>query len=468
MIETLILANLLSNIEFARRTLPFFKSEYFENPSLRTVFDVVVKYYESFNEAPSKAALLVDLSNIKGLNESSYRECIDIVEALPVEAEQTEWLIKESESFCQDRAAYLAVMQIIGILDDKDKKGDLDRGAIPQLMRDALAVSFDSSIGHDYLADAEARFNFYHNPETKVPFDLEKLNHITEGGIANKTLTVIVAGTGAGKSLMMGHLAGAHMMAGKNVLYITMEMAEERIGERLDANLFDVPVEDLKHLRRDKFVDKVKGLAFKTAGKLIIKEYPSGSAHVGHFRHLLNELKLKKNFAPDVIYIDYLNICASARIKRSGDSSYYYVKSIAEELRGLAQEFDVPVITATQVTRSGYGSSDVDLTDTSESFGVPATADLMFALIRTEELDELDQVLVKQLKNRYRDMSRDLRFCLGLDRPKMRFYDLEEDAQRALFDTQKTPKPSPAPGARNRAASPEQYPITSRFRNLEV
>ncbi len=470
MIETTIIEQLCCNEAFSRKVLPFLKPEYFENANERAVFEAVVSYFDKFNEAPSQAALKVDLGNLRSLSETNYRECLDIVANMSANALNVDWLLVESEKFCQDRASYLAVMQILDILDDKERKGELDRGIIPQLMKDALAVSFDGSIGHDYLENAEERFAFYHNAETKIPFDLEYLNRITGGGLATKTLTVFVAGTGAGKSLIMGHLAGAHMMMGKNVLYITMEMAEERISERLDANLLNVDIENIPNMRREVYLNKVASLAVKTAGKLIVKEYPSGSAHVGHFRHLLSELKLKKNFSPDVIYIDYLNICASSRLKRSGDSSYYYVKSIAEELRGLAQEANVPIVTATQVTRSGYGSSDIDLTDTSESFGVPSTADLMLALIRTEELDALGQVLIKQLKNRYRDPGRDSRFVLGLDRPKMRFYDAEESAQDGLFKSQSTKAlPSTADKVGEaQAAMRTKYPITHQFRNLEV
>ena len=434
-IETSILSNLVFNEEYARKTLPFLKSDYFTDYSERVVFNLVDEYVKKYNKLPSIEALAIDLTANDKMNEEQFvstEKCISALYADP--NTQLDWLVDQTEKFCQDKAIYNAIMSSINILDDKT--GSKSKGAIPQILSEALAVSFDTSIGHDFLEDHMSRYDFYHMKEKRIPFSLEYLNKITKGGLPNKTLNIALAGTGVGKSLFMCHCAANNLTEGFNVLYITMEMAEERIAERIDANLLNVAIDELELIPRDIYEKKIMKLQAKTKGKLIVKEYPTASAGAAHFRHLLNELKLKRNFKPDIIYIDYLNICASSRIKFGANvNSYTYIKSIAEELRGLAVEFDVPIVSATQTTRSGYSSSDVDLTDTSESFGLPATADFMFALISTEQLEELGQIMVKQLKNRYNDPSMYKRFVVGVDRSKMKLYDVEQSGQDDLLDT---------------------------------
>jgi replicative DNA helicase len=434
-IEKTILSHLVFNEEFTRKTIPFLKLEYFPDLTERVVFDLVDTYLKKYNKVPSKEALSIDLDTRDNLNEDQFKSCRSYIETLGVdETTQLDWLLDQTEKFCQDKAIYNAIMDSIKILDDKT--GAKSKGAIPQILSDALSVSFDSSIGHDFLEDYEPRYEFYHQKEKRVPFDLEYLNKITKGGLPNKTLNIALAGTGVGKSLFMCHCAAGNLTLGLNVLYITMEMAEERIAERIDANLLDTPIDQLELLPRDVYEKKIARIHKKTSGKLIIKEYPTASAGSANFRHLLNELKIKRNFVPDIIYIDYLNICMSSRIKFGANvNSYTYVKAIAEELRGLAVEFNVPIVSATQTTRSGFASSDVDLTDTSESFGLPATADFMFALISTEQLQDLNQIMVKQLKNRYNDPSTYRRFVVGVDRSKMRLYDVEQSGQEDLLDT---------------------------------
>jgi len=436
-IEQTILKNLIQSEEFARKVLPFIKDEYFTEQDEKTVFNGVFDYFQKYTKTPTVEALLINLDNNTSLNETVVHNAKAIVSAIKGgDDTPQEWLLDETEQWCKDRAIYIAVMDSIEVI---DKKSQRSTGEIPELLKDALSVSFDTNIGHDQLEDSDNRFEFYHTEEEKLPFDLEYFNKITKGGLPNKTLNICLAGTGVGKSLFMCHMASAHLMMNKNVLYITMEMSEERIAERIDANTLNVPMKDLPDLSKTMFDKKIGKIASKTKGKLIIKEYPTASAHVGHFRHLLQELDVKKDFKPDMIYIDYLNICASSRVKPgAGANSYTLVKSIAEELRGLAVEFNVPIMSATQTTRSGYGSTDVELTDTSESFGLPATADFMFALISSEELEELDQMVVKQLKNRYNDPTVFKRFVIGVDRSRMKLYDCEQEAQTEIVDANQT------------------------------
>ena len=431
-IPTHVLSHLLNNEEYCRRVIPYIQKEYFDG-CYKVVFDLIVGFVAAHNKLPTGRVLDIELQKVSApediLNQSSI-----LIKEISVKTDlDTEYLIVETEKWCKDRAVYLAIMDSIQIIDGKD--GERSEGSIPDILSTALGVSFDQQIGHDYIDDADGRFEFYNNVEEKIPFDLDYFNKITKGGIPNKTLNVCLAGTGVGKSLFMCHNAAAVLQQGKNVLYITMEMAEEKIAERIDANLMDLPIQQLETLSKDVFSKKIQKIATGTIGKLIIKQYPTGSAHSGHFRALLNEMKMKKKFIPDMIYIDYLNICSSSRMKAMGGSinSYTYIKAIAEELRGLAIEFDVPIMTATQTTRSGFGNTDVGLEDTSESFGLPATADLMFALIATEELDELNQVMVKQLKNRYNDVSKYKRFVIGIDRARMKLYDVEESAQSDIM-----------------------------------
>jgi archaellum biogenesis ATPase FlaH len=432
-IQTTILRNLLTNEEFTRKVIPFLKKDYFEGPQ-KVVFDSIIHFVDKYNKLPSKESLGIEL--VDTLSEAEYDEVRETFEALdPVDPPSQQWLFDETEKWCQDRAIYLAIMESISIIDGKHKQ--LTKNALPELLSEALGVSFDGNIGHDYIDNANERFDFYHRDEARMPFDLEFFNKITKGGLPNKTLNIALAGTGVGKSLFMCHVGAAALTQGKNVLYITMEMAEERIAERIDANLMNLPIDQLENLSKDMFDNKVAKIASKTIGKLIVKEYPTGAAHAGHFRALLNELKLKKNFEPDIIFIDYLNICSSSRMKGLGGSinTYSFIKSIAEELRGLAVEFDVPIVSATQTTRTGYSNSDVGLEDTSESFGLPATADLMFALVSTEELERLNQIMVKQLKNRYNDPTSNKRFVIGIDRSRMKLYDVEQSAQTLTEDT---------------------------------
>jgi len=432
-IERVILSNLLHNDEYARKVIPFLKAEYFQDYSERVVFDLVDDYVKKYNSFPSIEALAIDLSNKDGLNDDTFKNGKEIITSLEATDSKLDWLLDQTEKFCQDKALYLGIMKSIKIMDEKN--GSISKGSIPQILTDALAVSFDTHIGHDFIDDADERYEFYHRKEKRVPFDLDYFNVITNGGLPNKTLNIALAGTGVGKSLFMCHCAAANLSRGNNVLYITLEMAEERIAERIDANLLDIAVDELEMIPKQSYDAKIDKLKSKITGKLIIKEYPTACAGSANFRHLLNELKIKKNFIPDIIYIDYLNICLSSRIKHGSNvNSYTLVKAIAEELRGLAVEHNVPIVSATQTTRSGYSNSDVGLEDTSESFGLPATADFMFALISSEELESLNQIMVKQLKNRYSDPGSNRRFIVGIDRSKMRLYDVDQSAQEGLVD----------------------------------
>jgi len=433
-IETTILRNLIYNEDYSRKVIPFIQPDYFESKSEKVIFEEIVQFIVKYGSAITIEALNIEVENRTDLTEEQVKEVREINKSLNDSPVEKQWLLDTTEKWCRDRAIYLALMESIHIADGNNEKKNRD--AIPSILSDALAVSFDNNIGHDYLQNYEERYEFYHRKEDKIEFDLDYFNKITKGGLPNKTLNIALAGTGVGKSLFMCHVASSVLLQGRNVLYITLEMAEERIAERIDANLLNVPIQQLTDLPRQMFENKVTSLAKKTQGTLIIKEYPTASAHCGHFKALLNELSLKKSFKPDIIFVDYLNICASSRHKaNSSINSYSYIKSIAEELRGLAVEFNVPIVSATQTTRSGFGSSDVELTDTSESFGLPATADLMFALISTEELEQLSQIMVKQLKNRYNDPTIYKRFIVGIDRAKMRLYDCEQTAQNDILDS---------------------------------
>ena len=439
-LEQKILKHLLLDEEYTRKTLPFIKGEYFQEPSEKLLFDEIQTYVNKYNSMPTKEALVIEIDKRVNLTDDQHKKTVALVKSITIDPEvsDTKWLIDVTEDFCQEKAIYNGIMQSIQILDDKDKSKTekLDKGSIPKILADALSVSFDNHVGHDFIDDAETRYDFYHKVERRIPFDLDYLNRITKGGLAEKSLNIVLAGTGVGKSLFMCHCAAANLTMGKNVLYITMEMAEERIAERIDANLMNVELDRLIGMPKETYLKKVESLREKTKGKLIIKEYPTASANVNHFSHLLNELKLKRQFIPDIIYIDYLNICSSARMKMGASiNSYTYIKAIAEELRGLAVEHKLPIVSATQTTRSGYTNSDVGLEDTSESFGLPATADLMFALISTEELADLNQIMVKQLKNRYSDPTTNKRFVIGVDRAKMKLYDAEESAQTNISDS---------------------------------
>lgn len=439
-LPTHILNHLLNNEDYCRRVIPYIKKEYFEG-SHKTVFDMIVQFVQQTNKLPTSKILQLELRK-QSAPEELLNSANQLIGEISAKSDiDTEYLIKESEKWCRDRAVYNAIMDSIQIIDGQDSAKT--EGAIPEILSDALGVSFDQAIGHDYIDNSEERFEFYNTKEHRIPFDLDYFNKITKGGLPNKTLNIALAGTGVGKSLFMCHCAASILQQGKNVLYITMEMAEERIAERIDANLMDLPIEQLERLPENVFNDKIANIAKASIGKLIIKEYPTGAAHTGHFRALLNELKMKKNFKPDIIYVDYLNICASSRMKGMGGSinSYTYIKAIAEELRGLAVEFNVPIVSATQTTRSGFSNTDVGLEDTSESFGLPATADLMFALISTEELEELGQIMVKQLKNRYNDPTKYKRFVVGIDRSRMKLYDVEESAQQDLVTDSIPDKP---------------------------
>jgi len=433
-VEFLILRNLLYNEEYVRKVLPFVKGDYFEDRNQRIVFEEISKFVQDYNQPATKEVLCIETEKRQDINGNEFQEITKLISYLEDEPSEINWLVDTTEKWCRDRAIYLALMESIQLADGKDDtKG---RDAIPTILSDALAVSFDTNVGHDYLTDYEERYETYHRKEDKIPFDLEYFDKITKGGLPNKTLNIALAGTGVGKSLFMCHVASSVLLQGKNVLYITLEMAEEKIAERIDANLLNVPIQDITDLPKQMFDSKVENIAKKTQGQLIIKEYPTASAHSGHFKALLQELALKKSFKPDIIFIDYLNICASSRYRAGSNvNSYSYIKAIAEELRGLAVEANLPIVSATQTTRSGYGSSDVELTDTSESFGLPATADLMFALISTEDLEPLNQIMVKQLKNRYNDPTMNKRFIVGIDRAKMRLYDCEQKAQEDIVDS---------------------------------
>ena len=433
-VETTILRNLLFNNEYCRKVLPFIKTEYFENLHEKVVFEEICKFIVAYDDLATKEVLLIETEKRTDITEDTYRTICEYISTLDDSSADKQWLVDTTEKWCRDRAIYLALMESIKIADGQDEKKSRD--SIPSILQEALAVGFDNNIGHDYLKDYEQRYDSYHKKENKIPFDLEYFNKVTKGGLPTKTLNIALAGTGVGKSLFMCHVASSVLLQGRNVLYITLEMAEERIAERIDANLLNVNIKDIQDLPKPMFDSKVNSLAKKTQGTLIIKEYPTASAHSGHFKALLNELSLKKSFRPDIIFIDYLNICGSSRYKSNFSvNSYSYVKAIAEELRGLAVECNVPIVSATQTTRSGYGNSDVDLTDTSESFGLPATADLMFALISTEDLEQMGQIMVKQLKNRYNDPTINKRFVVGIDRAKMRLFDVEQSAQQDILDS---------------------------------
>ena len=425
-IEETILRNLIYNEQYYRKVVPFIKEDYFQEYHEKIVFEEIADFSAKYDKVPTKEVLTINLQSRGDLTEETFKDSVQGINSLSDDWVDYDWLLDATEKWCQDRAIYLALMQSIKIADGGDKK--FTKGAIPSILQDALAVSFDEHIGHDYIEQSSDRYEFYHRKEEKIPFDLEKFNFITKGGLPNKTLNIALAGTGVGKSLFMCHMAGSALTQGYNVLYITCEMAEEKIAERIDANLLNVNVKDIIELPEVLFSSKVNEIAKKTRGKLIIKEYPTASAHVGHFKALLSDLNLKKDFKPDIIFVDYLNICASVRYKGAIVNSYTYVKAIAEELRGLAVESNVPIISATQTTRSGYGNSDPDLTDTSESFGLPATADFMFALISTEELEQQGRIMVKQLKNRYNDPTSSRKFMVGIDRSKMKLYDVADDA----------------------------------------
>ena len=433
-IERTALTNLICNEDYARKVLPFIKSTYFDEREEQIIFEEISNFVDKYQKIPTQTSLEIEVGERKDLNETEHKKIVDIIKTLnPMEVD-FDWLVDHTEKFCKDKAIYNAIVDGIKIIDGKDSKRKPD--AIPEILTDALSVSFDNSVGHDYIEDAESRFDYYHRVEERIPFDLDFFNKITKGGLPPKTLNIALAGTGVGKSLFMCHMAANCLSQGKNVLYITLEMAEERIAERIDANLMNVSMEDLQSLAKQMFTDKMSKITKKTKGKLIVKEYPTATAHSSHFRGLIKELAIKKSFRPDIIFIDYLNICASSRFKGAQNvNSYMYVKAIAEELRGLAVETNVPIMSATQTTRSGFVSTDVGLEDTSESFGLPATADLMFALISTEELEELNQICVKQLKNRYNDPTMNKRFVIGIDRAKMRLYDVEVDAQQDLVNS---------------------------------
>ena len=433
-IERTTLSNLISNEPYARKVLPFLKPEYYSDIHDRVIFEEINKFVEKYGNLPTKQALSIELDNRKDLNQEQFGKVLEIIETLNEHDVDMQWLIDTTEKFCKDKAVYNAIISGIQIIDGKDKQHTAE--AIPSILTEALAVAFDQNVGHDYVENGEERFEFYHKKEERIEFDLDYFNKITKGGLPQKTLNIALAGTGVGKSLFMCHMAASVLMQGKNVLYITMEMAEERIAERIDANLMNITMDELHELPKKMFTDRLAKIQKKTNGKLIIKEYPTASAHTGHFRSLIKELALKKSFKPDIIFIDYLNICASSRFKGNANvGSYFYIKAIAEELRGLAVENIVPIVSATQTTRSGFSSSDIGLEDTSESFGLPATADLMFALISTEELEDLNQIMVKQLKNRYNDPSMNKRFILGIDRARMKLYDCEQEAQKDIVDS---------------------------------
>ena len=437
-IENTIISSLFFKEEYTRKVLPFIKEEYFSNRVEQLLFGEVFGFIEKYNNLPTKDAILIELSSRRDINEEELQHIKDYVVSVENTESDDQWLLETTEKFCKDRAVHNAVLAGIKILDNKDKTQTPE--AIPHILSEALAVSFDKSVGHDYIEDAESRFKFYHTKEKRYQFDLDYMNRITKGGVPSKTLNIALAGTGVGKSLFMCHVAASYLLQGLNVLYITLEMAEERIAERIDANLLDVTMEDLHDMPQSLYDGKIKKLREKTQGRLIIKEYPTASAHSGHFKSLINELALKKSFKPDVIFIDYLNICSSARFKGGNISSYFYIKAIAEELRGLAVEANVPIFSATQTTRTGFVSTDLGLEDTSESFGLPATADFMFALMSNEELEKLGQMKVKQLKNRYNDPSVNRAFIVGVDRSKMRLYDVQQSSQNIVDANQVEPK----------------------------
>lgn len=444
MIEKTVLSHLIFNEDYYRRVFPYIKGEYFDDNNLKKIFDTYSEYVADYKEPPSIEALKITLDKRKDLNEDSYQQVMSTVDGLVVDTgTDFDWLVKQTEKFCQDKDLFNAIRKAILVIDGEDK--EMDKGALPELLSNSLSISFDTSIGHDFLDDADSRYDFYHRKEERLPFDIDLLNKVTKGGLPRKSMSVLLATTGGGKSLVKCHMAANYLTQGKNVVYITMEMAEERISERIDANLMDVTLDDLKIMPRDVYQKRIQRITSKSPGKLIVKEYPTGSAHAGHFRHLLNELKMKRGFVPDVVFIDYLNICASARVKgAAAANSYTLVKSIAEEIRGLAMEFNCAIVTSSQFNRDGYGNSDVDLTNTSESMGITHTADCILGLISSEELDNLGQLMIKQLKNRWGDLSYYRRFVVGIDRAKMQIYDLEPGAQQTISrDTAQVANSSP-------------------------
>ena len=459
--EITILTNLLHNEEFARKVVPFLKEEFFKDRVEITIFKQINTFIEKYNNLPTKEALIIELSNLKNITEEEFKQSKEVLNTLNNESNiDQQWLLDTTEKFCKERAVYNAVLKGIQIIDGKDKRHTPE--AIPSILSEALAVSFDSHIGHDYLNQTDDRFEYYHRTEERLKFDLQYFNRITKGGLPPKTLNVALAGTGVGKSLFMCHMAAAAITQGRNVLYITLEMAEERIAERIDANLLDVTIDELYDMPKKYYDDKINKMQNKVNGQLIIKEYPTASAHSGHFKGLLDELSLKKSFKPDIVFIDYLNICTSSRFKGGNISSYFLIKAIAEELRGLAVQYNVPIVSATQTTRTGYMSSDVGLEDTSESFGLPATADFMFALISNEELEELNQIKVKQLKNRYNDPAVNRAFIIGVDRSKMRLYDVEQSAQQIVDSNQETKEKLESP------SGPQPTKIYDKFSGFKI
>lgn len=434
MLEKTILSNLLLNDDYSRKVFPYIKEEYFEENSIKKVFSTYAEYVEKYKEPPSLEALKISLDKRKDLNENSYKDVMEVVGDLKLdENTNNDWLVEETEKFCQDRDLYNSIRRSILILDGQDK--EFDKGSIPKLLSDSLGISFDTSVGHDFLEDYESRFEYYHRKEERLPFDLDLMNKVTKGGLPRKSMTVLLATTGGGKSLCKCHMAASNLMYGKNVLYITMELAEEEVARRIDSNIMDITLDEVKELPYKTFKTRIDRYKTKTTGKLVVKEYPTGSAHVGHFRHLINELRMKKNFVPDVIFVDYLNICASSRVRgAAAANSYTLVKSIAEEVRGLAMEFNCAIVTSSQFNRSGYDNSDVDLTNTSESMGITHTADAIFALITSEDLESRGQLMIKQLKNRWGDIGYYRRFVVGIDRSRMKLYDLEDNAQSDIQD----------------------------------
>ena len=432
-VEQTILSSLIYDEGFTRKVLPFLKQEYFHDQTEKVLFACIERFIDKYNNLPTKETLLLEIEKQERIPEQVYSGVVTYINDIVYDKKDPQWLVDNAEKFCQEKAVYNAIMESISIIDGNAKEND--KGSIPTILADALGVTFDDSIGHDFLKDADERFEFYNKKEDRIPFDLEYFNKITKGGIPNKTLNVLLAGTGVGKTLAMCHMAAANLLDGKNVLYITLEMAEERIAERIDSNLLNIPLEEIEGFPKKIYDDKINRLRLKTSGKLIIKEYPTATVGSGHFRHLLNDLRQKKNFEPDILYVDYLNICTSTRLKYGANvNSYTYIKSIAEELRGLAVEKDIPIVSATQTTRSGFTNSDPGLEDTSESFALPATVDFMCALISTEEMEQLGQIMVKQLKNRYNDPTLHKRFVVGVDRTKMRLFNAEQSAQSDIVD----------------------------------
>jgi replicative DNA helicase len=462
MIEKTIISNLLFNEEFSRKVFPYIKDEYFDENTHKKIFSTYSEYVEKYKEPPSIEALKISIDNRKDLNEDAYKEVCKSIDELAIDNNTNqEWLLSETEKFCQDKDLYNSIRKAILILDGQDK--DFDKGALPKLLSDSLGISFDSSVGHDFLEDFDDRYEYYHRKEERLSFDIDIFNKITKGGLPRKSMTVLLATTGGGKSLIKCHLAATSLMFGRNVLYITMELPEEEVARRIDANLLDTRLDDLLVLPKEVYQSRVNKIKSKTPGKLIIKEYPTGSAHSGHFRHLLNELRLKKNFTPDIIFIDYLNICSSSRVKGAASAnSYTLVKSIAEEVRGLAMEFGVAIVTSSQFNRSAYDSSDVDLSNTSESMGIAHTADAIFGLISNEELEERKQLMIKQLKNRWGDLSYYKRFMVGIDRAKMKIFDLEEDAQNKVMSESKTTKDEDKPVFDKSAFNDEWADVSSK------